>query len=651
MGRRLRPLLVLSAAAPLVLAGLVGLAPAQAGAANEIVYAFSPAPPFQYNPSLHVLDESTHADTELPGTYNAATNFYDVTVSPDGTKVAFVDDGPGGLTSMVRVYDRGTHAIRTLFTVVDLGIGAPVWTPDSAALLLWTPTADGAIGPLRFVRLSGGTTTVPNTGGANDADLSPSGTQIVFSRRVADVPRLFMVNADGTGLTSLGVAGRGPRWSHDGSRILAVVDLLGPDRSAMGSVVVTVAPRGTGRRVLGSTYHPTRIESATWSPDGTRIMTQGAYGADVTAAAGTGGLTLVVPPADGGASASFAGPWTRTDLTAPTLAFPPTVTLGPTNVTFSWGPNTAPSVDTVGLRIAVSPGMTPPPSYAAGWKRSTTFGRSLSTSFTGLVAGATYSYSAWAFDGSGNVSPPATAHFRLVAPPVISAPAIASTSSTGGSFPVTYRALGAGAAGARLAYGFYLAEGGGSFGLGGALLLPRSGTVAFGRGGVPVALAPGATYFLRGGSADAWGNIRWATTAVVTQVPYDDRATALHYTGAWTRSASPGSWQGTVSSTRTGGAVKVTVFERGIWARHLSVVATTSPGGGKIRVYLDGRYLRTISTASSTTRVRRTVWTSGSLASRTHALRLVQVPGSGTFRLDAVAVAVVTPAQGLALLS
>jgi hypothetical protein len=636
MRRSLRSVLVPLAAVPLALGGLVGLAPAQAGAADEIIYAFTLAPPYQNNHSLHVLDTATHADTELPGTYNAADHFFDVSVSPDATKVAWVDDGPSGFNSTLKVYDRGTHAITELFTAVDAGAGYPVWTPDSASLLLWTPTPDGTNEHLTFVRLNGTATTVPNTAGAGDADVSPSGQQIVFSRNVASVPTLFMINKDGTGLASLGVSGRSPRWSHDGSRILALVDLMGPDRASLGSVVITVTPRGTGRRVLTSTYHPTRIEAAQWSPDGARIMTQGGYGVDVTPATGSGGVTSLAPGAEWFPAGSFAGPWTRTDVTAPTLAFGPTVTLGATSASFGWGPNTAPAGDLVGLRFAVSAGMTVPASYAAGAKRITTFGRSYSAAVTGLVAGGTYSYAMWAFDGSGNVSAPATGHFRLIAPPLISAPAIASTSSTGGSILVTYRTVGAGAAGTRLAFGWVRPDGSGGSGLGGALVLSRSGTVAFGRAGIPMALSPGASYALRGGAADAWGNVRWASTSVVSQVPYDDRDAPLHYSGAWTRSAATRSWQGTTSSTRTGGAVTLTDVKRGVAARKFSVIATTSPGGGRFKVYLDGHYVRTISTASSTTRVRRTVWTSATLASRTHTLRLVQVAGSGWFRLDAV---------------
>ena len=53
----------------------------------------------------------------------------------------------------------------------------------------------------------------------------------------------------------------------------------------------------------------------------------------------------------------------------------------------------------------------------------------------------------------------------------------------------------------------------------------------------------------------------------------------------------------------------------------------------------NGRYVTTVSTRSSSTLLRRQVWTSAALAThRTHSVRLVQVSGSGWVRLDAVSV-------------
>jgi hypothetical protein len=169
--------------------------------------------------------------------------------------------------------------------------------------------------------------------------------------------------------------------------------------------------------------------------------------------------------------------------------------------------------------------------------------------------------------------------------------------------------------------------------------LGLSGTYTYGRNGYPITLMPGSTYTMRGGTRDTWGNVHWGTATARVQYPYDDRDRHVTYAGAWSRAATTGTWLGTTSMTGAGGSATLRIPKRGgLAARHLSVVATTAPGGGRFRVYLDGRYVTTVSTASSSIRVRRTVWTSSTLTSASHILRVVQVPGSGWVRLDAVAI-------------
>jgi hypothetical protein len=123
------------------------------------------------------------------------------------------------------------------------------------------------------------------------------------------------------------------------------------------------------------------------------------------------------------------------------------------------------------------------------------------------------------------------------------------------------------------------------------------------------------------------------------QYPLDYRYALVTYTGSWARVSTTGAWLATTSVTRTGGSATLRIPKRAYTAaRHFSVVVTTAPGGGRFKVYVDGRYVATVSTASSSTLLRRTVWTSATLTSATHTLRIVQVPGSGPVSLDAVAI-------------
>jgi Tol biopolymer transport system component len=86
-------------------------------------------------------------------------------------------------------------------------------------------------------------------------DWSPDGTRIVFSAAAGGAARPFVMDADGSGVVGLGVAGSGPRWSPDGRTIAFTSD----------DGITLVDPDGAHRRVLGEGRNPD------WSPDGTAI--------------------------------------------------------------------------------------------------------------------------------------------------------------------------------------------------------------------------------------------------------------------------------------------------------------------------------------------------------------------------------------------
>ena len=117
-------------------------------------------------------------------------------------------------------------------------------------------------------------------GDANNPLLSPDGRTIVFEEATSPLghPRLshaiYTVGADGTGLRRVTPyklrAGDGPDWSPDGSLLLFRSNEDVGDFQK--SQLYTIHPDGTGLTRLTHLAAGTRLFSASFSPDGTRVV-------------------------------------------------------------------------------------------------------------------------------------------------------------------------------------------------------------------------------------------------------------------------------------------------------------------------------------------------------------------------------------------
>jgi Tol biopolymer transport system component len=120
----------------------------------------------------------------------------------------------------------------------------------------------------------------PYTGDANNPQLSPDGRTVVFEKATSPLahPRLqhavFTVGADGRGLhrvTPLKLrGGDGPDWAPDGSRILfrSNEDVGDFEKSQL----YTIRADGSGLTKITHVGGGTKLLSASFSPDGTRIV-------------------------------------------------------------------------------------------------------------------------------------------------------------------------------------------------------------------------------------------------------------------------------------------------------------------------------------------------------------------------------------------
>jgi len=114
-------------------------------------------------------------------------------------------------------------------------------------------------------------TTAAETSPNNSPAWSPDGSKIAFAGAGAEGYDLYVMNADGTGLTRLtDHAGdeAAPAWSPDGSRIAFAYDDLG--EAEYRTSVVVVDADGSGWTELATRQNET-VKGPTWSPDGNAI--------------------------------------------------------------------------------------------------------------------------------------------------------------------------------------------------------------------------------------------------------------------------------------------------------------------------------------------------------------------------------------------
>jgi Tol biopolymer transport system component len=319
---RFRPLLIL-----LVLVGL--MAPASALAVNEIAY--------ECDLDVCLLDPANpRAVTNL--TDNEGKSYDEKPIwSPDGTKVAFVSDftdkGHGEDNVFVMqpgtTYDPQNLATRiTNFGTEGKTIDDLAWSPDGSRIALtrgtyggddkvWVVNADGtSVFPLE---IGGG-------GAKRHPSWSPDSSKIAYAVVKNEPEQIYVApSTGGFGVPLAKGVGHEPNWSPDGARIsfddyhstsYVDLDIVAPDGSVPPVIVPGPSPYtewtysawspDSGRIAYRSTsnlgYSTYRVVSAngggdhpiaspgagnagsaSWSPDGSRIVFEGALISDISA--------------------------------------------------------------------------------------------------------------------------------------------------------------------------------------------------------------------------------------------------------------------------------------------------------------------------------------------------------------------------------
>jgi hypothetical protein len=154
---------------------------------------------------------------------------------------------------------------------------------------------------------------------------------------------------------------------------------------------------------------------------------------------------------------------------------------------------------------------------------------------------------------------------------------------------------------------------------------------------VPYTLRFDVTYRFRVRAVDAAGNWSpWVLNVDPARIhPVDDRSASVVRSAGWSRRTSDSAWRKTVTGSGTAGATISLRFT----GHGIALVGPKNPHRGSVRIYIDGRYMTTISMRSASWTSRQVAFHYYFAAGGTHTIT-ARVVGTGRiFRLDAFVVA------------
>jgi hypothetical protein len=252
------------------------------------------------------------------------------------------------------------------------------------------------------------------------------------------------------------------------------------------------------------------------------------------------------------------------------------------------------------------------------------------TEYTGPVNALSGSHTLYYYseDEYGNQGPiqNIAVKYDAVAPvSSMSAPSVSTYASATRSFKISWSAVDA-ASGAANYDVQYKRNAGGTYQTWRSMTTAKQGTFTG---------AAGVTYYFRVRARDAAGNVGPWSSVKSSMVPYDN--SRLTFAGTWRTASSSAFYLGSSRYTTSGSAVSRIGIVGGSAAY---LVTTKGPNRSRVRVYLDGKYIRTVSLYSAGYKHRQAVYLCNLPKSGGHVLTIRNYPTSTRKRLDVDGIAI-----------
>lgn len=577
--------------------------------------------------------------------FTSATQIRLPALSPDGTRIAYLQASSNTASALYRLYVRPANGTGTATLLSNGNATSPSWSWDGTKVLFSRFNTSTEVWGVYSVAATGGAhTLIPTTDVFEDdeAAYSPSGRQVAVTYVNWESPSIakdgiVLVTLTGGGVRSVvaGTTGGGsdPVWSPDGRYLLFQKPL------ACGYGLYRVP-------ATGGTPVPIRVRegyfvgSAEFSRDGSQVFwsesrfqacNPGTSSGDIWVANADGTSPARVTPGAGTYEhdSTVAGGTLAVDTTPPAAPV-----IDAAGIVYESGAKISWTVsDDDATEYAVVPRPKGDPAPTAPDDVEVQYEGGARSAFTSLSSGADYDLYVFAIDASGNASPASLPHSarptatpRMTAIPRVAVASAAPKPSPWTAFTVAWT-------GSATSYQVDVGKKtrNGTTGVWSTLPAYTTLLASTAESSTTFTGAQGQTYYFRARGQDGYGNVTAYAAASNASVPLNETWSGLQYGAGWGSVASTSRYLDTYKYA-TGANRTVTAKTD---TQRFTIIGDRCAACGAFKVYVDGVLKATIDTYASTTKPRQALYTGGVFSKiSSHTIKIVTVGTAGRSRVD-----------------